>query len=99
MKEGLIQKYSEKKLGNTTYGINKEYYVQDFIDIHRLRHILAETYTSESRINTFGIGFLKEYYGFKNLSEILEKAGGLDSGVANAREIHEWLEVLEKEDL
>jgi hypothetical protein len=97
MPEEIIKNYPNKQLGNAVYGNNVGYYVEDFLNINRLSHIIAETYSSESRINQDGIRFIKDYYGLHDLAKILEANGGVEGDLKTADAIFEWLIILEKE--
>lgn len=97
MNNEIIDKFKDKILGWASYGNNTKYYVNDFVDINKLSPIIAETYSSESRISSDGITFLKEYYGLGELSKQLEKNGGVESDLMNSNSILNWLENLSKD--
>lgn len=99
MSKSIIEKYINQPLARDKYGINREYFADDFFNIDRLSHIIAETYSSEISFSKAGINFLKEYYGFDGLGKLIEKKGGIETGLRTANEIINWLETLEKDSV
>ncbi len=98
MRNNVIKKYTEKVLGSTTWGSIRKFYINDFIDINQLSHIIADTYSAESLINKDGMDFLKEYYGLSSLAKLLEDNGGVEAELLTADSILRWLRMLDKEN-
>lgn len=72
-KQEVVAKYKGKVLALTLYMNGRgPYYVGDFINFNLLEsRILSEIDCGESDITPDGINFLKDYYGFGDLAEIL----------------------------
>lgn len=94
----IVEKYKNKKLiVPDYYSPKKEYYsVEDFVDFDWFKHYLGELVSHEASITRDGIGFLKEAYGFVELSATLFNDGWFRNEFKNVEELRDWFEWLEK---
>lgn len=93
VKAAVMKKYQNELLGYANYNAKqKEFGLGDFIDHSKLWMFLGEVDTGESDLTEEGKGFLKEFYGYDLVGEIVSQLGGLDTGLRTKEEISEWLE-------
>jgi hypothetical protein len=94
----IKEKYKGKKLIIPDYySPQKEYYsVNDLDDFEMAKHYLGELVSHEASITEDGIAFLKDVYGFSNLSRTLFNEKWFEDEFKSFKEIEEWLGWLEK---
>lgn len=73
MKEEIIEKFKDKKLGIIGFKEDSGFYLEDFLDRELLMDFIMEMIDHQTDLTKEGYNFLEEYYGIDNLAKMIEE--------------------------